>query len=231
MLTLTSRARDDSFTCPEEDDNMNRVLLIDENALFRLGLSELVKAAQSTFTVEEAETFAHARMLLRESRDVALIMLDIKVPDCGGFVGLFRLRCEFPDIPVIALSTSADPELISRAVSFGAAGYISKSAPRDAIAQALERTLSGEAWTPAPIIAGAEKGNPIASLSPALLRVLSGLKRGLRNKQIAFELGLAERTVKAYTNTLYRKLGVNSRMQALILLQNVISDSRVQQVQ
>jgi DNA-binding NarL/FixJ family response regulator len=210
---------------------MNRVLLIDENALFRLGLSELVKAAQSTFTVAEAETFAHARMLLRESRDIALIMLDIKVPDCGGFVGLFQLRCEFPEIPVIVLSSSADAELVSRAVSFGAAGYISKSAPRDAIAQTLKRTLSGEAWTPAPIIAGAEQGNPIATLSPALLRVLSGLKRGLRNKQIAFELGLAERTVKAYTNTLYRKLGVNSRTQALIMLQEVVSDSRFQQIQ
>jgi DNA-binding NarL/FixJ family response regulator len=210
---------------------MNRVLLVDENPLFRLGLCELLKAAQSTLSIIEAETFANARVFLRETPDIALVILDIKLRDCGGFVGLFQLRSEFPQIPVIILSTNADPESISRAVAFGAAGYISKSAPCEAIMQTVKATLSGRSWTPHPIAAGAGQINPIASLSPAQLRVLRGLKRGLRNKQIAFELGLTEKTVKAYMSTLYRKLGVNSRTQALILLQEVLSDVQFQQIQ
>ena len=201
---------------------MSKALIIDDNPLFRLGLRELMKGAQPKLEVTEVDRFADGRVLLRENRDVALIMLDIKVPDCGGFVGLFQLRSEFPQIPVIILSTSGNAESVSRAVAFGAAGFILKSAPCEAIAQTLKTTLSGESWTPVPIIGGADQANPIASLSPALVRVLSGLKRGLRNKQIAFEMGVSEKTVKAYMSTLYRKLGVNSRTQALILLQEVL---------
>jgi len=209
---------------------MNRVLLVDENPLFRLGLCELLKAAQAALPIVEAESFANARVLLRETPGIALVMLDMKLRDCGGFVGLFEMRSEFPEIPVIILSTNADPESVSRAVAFGAAGYISKSAPCEAIMQTVKATLSGRSWTNDSIAARAGQVNPIASFSRAQLRVLAGLKRGLRNKQIASEMGITEKTVKAYMSTLYRKLGVNSRTQALILLQEVLSNAQLQQI-
>ncbi len=152
-------------------------------------------------------------------------MLDIKVPDCGGFVGLFQLRSEFPQIPVITLSDNAGADLVSRAVAFGAAGFILKSAPCDAIAQTLKTTLCGKTWGPMAIAGKAAQNDPVASLSPALLRVLMGLKRGMRNKEIAFELGLSEKTIKAYLSVLYRKLGVGSRTQALLMLQDVPLES------
>jgi DNA-binding NarL/FixJ family response regulator len=196
------------------------VLLIDSNPLFRLALRELIKSAHPGLTVSEVETFADGRGLLRENSDVALALLDMKVPDCGGFVGLFQLRTEFPKVPVVLLSTHGNAEAASRAVAFGAAGFILKSASCDAITQSLKTMLSGKPWTPAPILAAAE--NPMASLSPALLRVLSGLKQGLSNKQIAAEMGISDKTVKVYMSTLYRKLGVNSRAQALFLLRQVL---------
>ena len=207
---------------------MNRVLLVDESPLSRLGLYELLKTGQSALTIVEAESFANARVYLRETPGIALVMLDINLRDCGGFVGLFELRSEFPDIPVIILSTHSDPESVSRAATFGAAGYISKSAPCEAILQTVSATLSGGSWTPDPLAAGVGQLNPITSLSRAQLRVLTGLKRGLRNKQIAFEMGITEQTVKSYMSKLYRKLGVNSRTQALILLQEALSDSQLQ---
>jgi DNA-binding NarL/FixJ family response regulator len=203
---------------------MGRLLLVDDNQLYRLGIRELVRTVRPELEVLETNRYASARSLLREWPDIAVIMMDIKVPDCGGFVGLFQLRTEYPRIPIIIFSTSADPESVSRALAFGAAGYISKSAPCDVIERTLKATLSEKEWTPAPIIAGENQINPIAALSPAQLRVLRGLKRGLRNKEIAFELGLAEKTVKAYMSVLYRKLGVNSRTQALLLLQEVPLD-------
>ena len=203
---------------------MNRVLLMDSNAVFRLGLRSLVRAAQPALKVSEAETFALGRAVLREQGDIALVILDIDVPGGGGFLGLVQLRSEFPDIPVIMLSGAPQAGQESRAIVFGAAGLIRKSSPCDAILQSLKTALSGEP-EPAPIISGADEANPITSLSPALVRVLMGVKRGLRNKEIAFELGLSEKTIKAYLGSLYRKLGVRNRTQAVILVQQVLAET------
>jgi DNA-binding NarL/FixJ family response regulator len=196
---------------------MSDILLVDDNPLFRLGLREVIKSAQPDIAILESESLFGARNILREKAGVVLVILDIKVPDCGGFVGLFELHREFPGIPIVVCSASLDSESVSRAVAFGAAGYISKSAPCDVVTQMLK---SGT-WITNPIIASENQVNPIAALSPAQRRVLKGLQRGLRNRQIALELGLTEKTVKAYMNLLYRKLGVSNRAQALTLLQKV----------
>lgn len=204
---------------------MNQVLLIDANAICRLGLREVVKAIEPRLTVSEADSLARGCCILREKRDIALIVLDIKVPDSGGLLGLCQLRNEFPDIPVIMLVNDPKTDQVNRAVAFGAAGIVEKSAPCDAILQSLKRILSGHPC-PKPIISS--KGHcasPIDSLSPALLRVLMGVKRGLRNKEIAFELGLSEKTIKAYLGILYRKLGVSNRTQAVILLQDELVET------
>ena len=206
---------------------MKHVLLIDNNPVFRLGLRQLIKATQPDVMVSEAGSFAQARQILNSISDLVLILLDIKVSDCGGFVGLFQLRKEFQEIPIILCSESSDTEMISRAVAFGADGYILKSSPCETVSKVLHATLAGR-LSPVPIAADRNQANPIGSLSPAQLRVLKGLNKGLRNKEIAFELGLTERTVKAYMSTLYRKLGVSSRAQALILLQQFNFESHLQ---
>lgn len=200
---------------------MGQILLVDDNSIFRLGLRELIREARPELEILEAETFAAARAALRENTAISAIILDIKVPDCGGFVGLFQLKTDFPHIPVVVLSGSSDPDSVSRAMAFGAGGFIAKSAPCDEIARILRSTLFEKNWAGAPIVACKNQVNPIAALSPAQLRVLKGLQRGLRNKQIAFELGLTEKTVKAYMSVLYRRLGVSTRTQALILVQEV----------
>ena len=202
---------------------MSQVLLVDDNPIFRLGLREVIKSAQPEFSVVESESLLGARAVLRESADVALVILDIRVHDCGGFVGLFELRREFPSVPVVVCSANVDSEFVSRAVAFGAAGYISKSAPCDVIARMLKTSLVGD-WATGPIIAIENQVNPIAALTPAQVRVLKGLKRGLDNKQIASEQGLSEKTVKAYMSVLYRKLGLASRADAILLLQKVPLD-------
>lgn len=203
---------------------MNRILLIDSNAVFRLGLRSLVRAAQPALKVSEAETFASGCAVLREQQDIALVILDTEVPDGGGFLGLVQLRGEFPDVPVLMLSGTPRPEQESRAMAFGAAGLIRKSSSCDAILKSLKAILSGEP-EPVPVISTADEANPITSLSPALVRVLMGIKRGLRNKEIAFELGLSEKTIKAYLGSLYRKLGVSNRTQAVILMQQVLAET------
>lgn len=198
---------------------MKHVLLIDNNPVFRLGLQQLIKDAHADTRISEAGSFAQARQILNSISDLVLILLDIRVSDCGGFVGLFQLRKEFQEIPIVLCADSSDAETISRAVAFGADGYILKSSSCETVSKVLQAMLTGRSLFPIPIAADRNQANPIGALSPAQLRVLKGLNKGLRNKEIAFELGLTEKTVKAYMSTLYRKLGVSNRAQALILLQ------------
>lgn len=206
---------------------MSRVLLIDANAIFRLGLREVVKAIEPGLAVSEAGSLAQACRIFREKHDIALIVLDIRVPDSGGLFGVVQLRSKFPDTPVIVLADDPKTDQVSRAIAVGAAGILEKSASCDAILQGLKTILSGQPC-PKPIISGAGHcANLIETLSPALLRVLMGVKRGLRNKEIAFELGLSEKTIKAYLGILYRKLGVSNRTQAVILLQDELVETNV----
>ena len=175
------------------------------------------------FLIEEAETLEQARAKLQADPDVELVLLDLKLPDCDGLVGLLALRAEFPQAPVIIVSATEDPAIVSNAIAMGAQGFIPKSTPLPAIAEALGVILEGDVWTPASMVLGAptKEAKALASLSPAQARILSGLRRGLLNKQIAYELGLTEATVKAHMTATLKKLGVSSRTQVLILAQSV----------
>ena len=196
---------------------MGRAVLIDDNPLCRLGLCELIRAAQPKLTILEFDTFTRARACLGENSDIRLIILNVALSDCRGLLGLLELKSEFPGIPVIALSDDTRDEFINRSVALGAFGYIARSAPCDAINHVLLAALSENGGVS--IAVRENQIDVVTSLSPALLRVLMGLKRGMRNKEIAFELGLSEKTIKAYLSILYRKLGVGSRTQALLMLQ------------
>jgi DNA-binding NarL/FixJ family response regulator len=199
---------------------MSRVLLVDANEIFRLGLREVIKTVEPALTISEADNVVTAQGILREKSDIALIVLAVGVTDSGKCTGLFQLRNEFPEIPVVMLSDDPKSDLVNCALAVGAAGIIERSAPCDATFHTLKRILFPNTESKLSVSNVGPCASPIESLSPALLRVLMGVKRGLRNKEIAFELGLSEKTIKAYLGILYRKLGVNSRTQAVILLQD-----------
>ncbi len=206
---------------------MERVLLVDDHPLFRQALRTVIKAARPQLAIVEAGTLEGARTILREASNFALVLLDLKLPDSEGFSGLLQLRGEFSAIPIAISSTTEDATAIGRAIALGAAGYIPKSSSRAQITQALDALLSGEIWSP--VSASAEQVPPlvksIASLSPAQLRILMGLRRGMRNKEIAFEMNVSEVTVKCYMTTMFRKLGVTNRTQALIVAQNLLLET------
>jgi DNA-binding NarL/FixJ family response regulator len=206
---------------------MSRILLVDDQPLFRQALRAVINSAFPDLGICEAESLTGAAKLLASGNDITLILLDMKLPDCEGFVGLLHLQGAFPQVPVVIVSASGDAVTVSRAMAFGAAGFIPKSASAADIVKALESILSGEVWAPssaldAPVPALVQS---LASLSPAQLRILMGLQRGLRNKEIAFELGVTEKTVKAYATAMFRKLNVSSRTQALIIAQSLLSET------
>lgn len=197
---------------------MGKVLLVDDHPLFRQALQAVVARAQPGLEIVEAQNLTEARRILSERPGITLVLLDLKMPDCGGFAGLLSLRADFPQAPVVVVSSSEDTNTVNRTIAFGAAGFIPKSSTNSEITEALAAILAGEVWTPR---ATAPEAMPaavesIASLSPAQLKILLGLKRGLINKQIANELGITEATIKAHMTILFRKMGVSNRTQAVI---------------
>ena len=202
---------------------MSHVLLVDDHPIFRHALRAIISRKQPHLSILEAETLAGARTVLAREPDVVLVLLDLKLSDCGGFTGLLSLKSEFSQVPVAVVSAKADTTTIKSAMALGAAGFIPKSAKRADIARAVNAILSGDLWVPSTMSANAipTKVEAIASLTPAQLRILLGVQRGLRNKEIALEMGVVEQTVKAYMNVMFRKLGVQSRTQAVILAQSL----------
>ena len=209
---------------------MSMALIVDDHPLFRQALRMVVRSEFPEMQIAEAETLADARQTLNNNGDVAFMTLDMRLPDSEGFTGLMQMRSEFAHIPAIVVSTNSSDTTIERAMAFGAAGYIPKCSSRDDIATALHAVMRGDTWTPPPQEPANEnakreqRAHLIAILSPAQLRILMGLCQGLRNKQIAFQLGVTENTVKTYLTAMYRRLGISSRTEALLLARQLFSD-------
>ena len=133
------------------------------------------------------------------------------------------MRAQYPALPIVVVSANDDPAVIRRCMEFGASGFIPKTLGTDAMRQAIARVLQGEVGTPPDVDlarqSDAETAAMIArlsSLTPQQVRVLMMLSGGLLNKQIAYELGVSEATVKAHVSAILQKLGVESRTQAVI---------------
>jgi DNA-binding NarL/FixJ family response regulator len=193
---------------------MRQVLLVC-NPLMRSGLREAWRGAAPDLEISEATKFSEARIKLRKDPGIAWMTLDTAVPDFDGAVSVESLSRDFPLLRIILILTQSESVSIDEAISSGAVGMIPGCSSVGDVELALRESVTEGGKTPT---ASREhgQGNVIATLSPAQLRVLRGIQRGLRNKEIAFEMNLTEKTVKAYMTVLYRKLGVGSRTQALI---------------
>lgn len=189
----------------------SRLLLADDHPLFRHALRTVIGCIRPDMVVDEVASLAEARARLAAA-PADLILLDLRLADCSGFTGLETLRAAYPAIPVVVISATEDQATIAAATRHGAAGFIPKSASFDD----LRQRLGG--WLGPAGAGGAALGDVV--ISPAQARILARLRRGLLNKQIAYELGVTEATVKKHLTALFRKLGVNNRTQALILTQH-----------
>ena len=145
------------------------------------------------------------------------------MPGVRGFSGLMYLRAQYPSVPIVVVSANDDPAVIRRCMDFGASGFIPKTLGIEAMRGAIARVLEGGVWTPPDVdlARGADAETAammarLATLTPQQVRVLMMLSEGLLNKQIAYELGVSEATVKAHVSAILQKLGVESRTQAVI---------------
>ncbi len=207
------------------DAPSHHLLIADDHPLFRGALREAVNGLFSRAEVAEAGSFEEVSDFLERNggSDVDLILLDLSMPGVRGFSGLMYLRAQYPSLPIVVVSANDDPAVIRRCMEFGASGFIPKTLGIEALRAAVARVLQGEVWTPPDVDlarpADAETTATIAklaTLTPQQVRVLMMLSAGLLNKQIAYELGVSEATVKAHVSAILQKLGVESRTQAVI---------------
>ena len=199
---------------------MDRIVIADDHPLFRAALTTAIARAAPGAEIEETSSLAGARDAL-EAGGVDLLLLDLKLSDSEGFAGLAGIRADFPAAPVAIVSASEDDATVRRALAFGAAGFIPKSATLTQMVDALEAILSGDVWSPALTETEPTESMEarIANLTPSQLKILIGLQQGRSNKQIAFDLGVTEATIKAHLTGVFKKLGVQNRTQAVIAAQ------------
>jgi DNA-binding NarL/FixJ family response regulator len=204
------------------------VIIADDHPLFRAALVQTVAQLLPGSRLVEADSFDALNRAVAAQPQADLILLDLHMPGVRGFSSLIWLRGEHPAIPVAIVSAQEDPAVIRRALDFGASAFIPKSSGLDQIAAALRAVLDGQIWMPpqAADAAGSDEerelARRVAELTPQQFRVLMMLSDGRLNKQIAYDLGVTEATVKAHITAVLRKLGLYRRTQAALLAQQLL---------
>lgn len=198
------------------------IIIADDHPLVREALGQALRQAMNGVAIIGASDLDGARKALDERESVDLLILDLDMPGMDGFAGLAAVRASHPAVPVAIVSSTREPAVMRRAIEFGAAAFVPKSAALETIASALQSVLDGEVWLPPDLDGGDADAVPddfarrVGELTPQQLRVLQLLSQGKLNKQIAHELSVGEATVKAHVTAILKKLGVRSRTQAVI---------------
>ena len=205
-----------------------RLLIADDHPMFRAALCHALGAIAPGAQIGEVASRSALEAAVADGTPYDLAMLDLAMPGAMGFSSLVYLRGERPELPVLIVSSDDHPRTIRRAQQFGAAGFVPKSAPAEALGEAVTAVLAGGLWFPPQQAerneADAQLAQRLAQLTPQQLRVLMRMADGLLNKQIAHELSLAENTVKIHVTAVLRKLGCHSRTQAAVLVKALALD-------
>src|SRR6201994_121383 len=199
------------------------IVIADDHPLFRDALRQAVTTVVASAQISEAGSFEELTALLEQNADVDMVLLDLSMPGISGFSGLIYLRAQYPAIPVVIVSASDDVGTIRRSLDFGASGFIPKRFGVETLRDAIAKVMDGDVWVP-PDTDLSSPTDPdmtrlrdrLVTLTPQQVRVLMMLSEGLLNKQIAYELGVSEATIKAHVSAILQKLGVESRTQAVI---------------
>ena len=202
-------------------------VVADDHPMVRDALALSLSAAFPGARIELAGSLSETLSAVERQPDTDLVILDLDMPGMNGMSGLAQLRSSHPAIPVAILSAAKSPALMRQAVEMGAAGFIPKFTPSQAITDAIREILAGAVWLPeaardhqlAP--ADSDLAQRAAQLTPQQHRVLALMAEGKPNKVIAFEMQITEPTVKSHVTEILRRLGVQSRTQAVIVAQKL----------
>jgi DNA-binding NarL/FixJ family response regulator len=207
-----------------------KIMVVDDHALVRRGTHYVVKEGYPEADVAEAESATEALEMLRggDAEDLDLALVDVRMPDLDGLELLRTMKEEWPDLPVVMLSTYENAAYVKRALADGASGYLLKDATPEDLAQAINVAMSGSGNVLSPRVIQnlleeqhasderRERGSEF-NLTQREHDILELLSEGLSNRDIAKNLFLSEKTVKAHLAAIFRKLGVTNRTQAAMM--------------
>ena len=194
-----------------------KFIVVDDHPVFREGMAALLSRLREPCEVLQSGDGADALEQVAATADIDLVLVDLRMQGASGFMVLQQLQHQRPDLPVVVISSSEDPDDMRRCLAAGARGYCSKSSSPATLRLVLNIVLAGGVYTP-PMLTP-ESGTAAVKadrlLTPRQLQVLQALCRGLSNKQIGRELGMEEQTVKGHVSATFRILNVVSRTQAV----------------
>ena len=203
---------------------MITLLIADDHPLYRDALRGALNAHMDEVNILEASDMSQAIEQLQQNLDIDLLLLDLHMPGSQDLFGLIHIRKTFPDLPVAVVSGSEDKNIISKVIDIGALGFVPKTTNAANIAKAIQTMLEGEVWLPDNFTGDVQEdpeftelAEKIATLTPAQYKVLCMLRDGLLNKQIGYSLGIAEKTVKTHITSIFKKLDISNRTQAVII--------------
>ncbi len=201
-----------------------RILIVDDHAIVREGLRLIFETVDDLDVVGEAADGAEGLTFINSlSPDV--VLMDLRMPGMDGLTAIQHLHKDHPDLAVIILTTYNEDEMMLKGLKAGARGYLLKDTEREPLFNTIRAAARGETLLSPEIMsrvisqAGKEslpqKSNENISLTEREMEVLVGVSEGKTSKEIAFSLGITERTIKAHLTSIYQKLGVDSRAAAI----------------
>ena len=209
------------------------ILLVDDHALFRVGVRNILEREPGFDIVGEADDTRSAFDLsVQLSPDI--ILMDLSLPAPGGIETTQRIKRELPSAGIIVLAVNEDEDALFDAIKAGAAAFILKDVAPDDLVAIIRRVAGGEYLINDKVFAkpavasrvlkefrelaiyGQEAAPIFAPLSPREVEILDNIAQGMTNKQVAYALSISEQTVKNHMSSILRKLSVNDRTQAVV---------------
>ena len=208
-----------------------KVIIADDHPLFRTALKQAIIECIDDAGTLEADNFSELLIAIEATPSLEIVFLDLHMPGNDGFTGLTQLQNHYPDLVVIMVSSDDNDETMQKAINFGAAAFIPKSADLTTIASAIDAVLAGDIWLPELIeknegqqtaLAHQKLAKQLAQLTPQQYIVLTQIADGQLNKQIAYDLNIKETTVKKHVSAILEKLEVNNRTLAGLAYQQLM---------
>jgi DNA-binding NarL/FixJ family response regulator len=198
-----------------------KILVIDDHALVREGLCQVLKGLDEDVEVLQAGTCTQGFTLAQIHHDLDLVLLDYHLPDMTGLAALAVFGQDHPELPILMLSGSANVQIMRLVLQAGAAGFVTKSSLSDELLSAVKRVLAGDVYLPQDIESTLTQADPDpTSGKPPLTQrqelVMHELLAGRSNREISLVLGVSDETVKTHVAAILRHFEVQNRTQAVV---------------
>ncbi len=193
--------------------------MIDDHALVREGLRQVLKGLDENVSVLQAGTCEMAFALADSHADIDLVLLDYHLPDMTGLQALDHFGKQHPELPIVMLSGSANLQIMRQVLQSGASGFVTKSSLSDELLHAVRTVLNGDVYSPSELatdFGGLPLDNAKAPLTQRQELVLRELLDGRSNREIGNTLNVSEETVKSHVASILRYFDVQNRTQAVV---------------